>query len=170
MHVSNVLVAWVNTVHDQLGEGMREAGLEPRDLAALTLVAQHDGCSLDWLRERVDLTQSGTVRLVDRLSGRDLLARGAPSGRSVPLHVTAAGQEVLHRWAAIRDRITGRLLADLPDEQRALLVSAMAGALQGRPRVRAQADAACRVCTWPACGTDCPVDRSVTGTRPGRSP
>ena len=53
-------------------------GLEARDLSALTLVAAYDGCQLDWLRQRIDLTQSGTVRLVDRLAGRGLVIRGAP--------------------------------------------------------------------------------------------
>lgn len=42
-------------------------GLGLRDVAALTLVASHEGCSVDWLRSRIGLTQSGTVRLVDRL-------------------------------------------------------------------------------------------------------
>jgi len=163
MHVPNVLAAWAMVVHDQLGDGMRELGLESRELAALTLVEQHDGCSLDWLRERIGLTQSGTVRLVDRLAARDLLRRGAPRGRAVPLHLTARGARVLRRWAAARDAITGGLLAGLPESDRRHLVTALAQALEGQPRIRAQADATCRTCTWPACGTDCPVDRSVTG-------
>jgi DNA-binding MarR family transcriptional regulator len=164
MHVSNVLAAWANVVQDQLGDGMREIGLESRELAALTLVEQHDGCSLDWLRERIGLTQSGTVRLVDRLAARGLLRRGAPRGRAVPLHLTARGVRVLRRWAAARDAITGRLLEGLDESARRLLVAALARTLQDQPRIRAQADATCRACTWPACGTDCPVDLSVTGT------
>lgn len=166
MHASNVLAAWATVVQDQLGDGMRELGLESRELAALTLVEQHDGCSLDWLRERVGLTQSGTVRLVDRLTARDLLRRGAPRGRAVPLHLTARGRRILRRWAATRDAITGGLLAGLSERDRRLLVTALARTLREQPRIRAQADATCRACTWPACGTDCPVDRSVTGTPP----
>jgi DNA-binding MarR family transcriptional regulator len=164
MHVSNVLAAWAVDVHDRLADGMRELGLESRELAALTLVEQHDGCSLDWLRERVGLTQSGTVRLVDRLASRDLLRRDPPQGRAVPLRLTARGARVLRLWTATRDAITGQVLDGLSERDGRLLVTALARSLEGRPRMRAQADTACRTCTWPACGTDCPVDRSVTGT------
>jgi hypothetical protein len=64
MHTGNVVVAWMLMVQDRLREEMRRLGLEQRDLAALTLVAAYAECSQDWLRPRIDLTQSGTVRLV----------------------------------------------------------------------------------------------------------
>ena len=161
MHISNVVAAYVLTVHDQLRAGMQLAELDPRELAALTLVAEHDGCSLDWLRGRIELTQSGTVRLVDRLAGRDLLRRGVSTGRGVPLHVTERGAAGLERWRAERDRIVDELLSGVPAEQRSLLIDAMAGVLAGQQRRRPQADATCRTCSWDACGRDCPVDRSV---------
>jgi DNA-binding MarR family transcriptional regulator len=167
MHTSNIVAAYVLTVHDQLREAMRHVDLEPRELAALTLVAEHDGCSLDWLRARVDLTQSGTVRLVDRLAARDLLRRGASSGRSVPLHVTDHGIDSLDRWRTERDRVADDLLAAVAPELRSLLVDAMAVALAGQQRRRPQADATCRTCSWTACGRDCPVDRSVASPAPG---
>jgi DNA-binding MarR family transcriptional regulator len=167
MHISNVVAAYVLTVHDQLRGGMRHAELEPREVAALTLVAEHDGCSLDWLRSRIELTQSGTVRLVDRLAGRDLLSRGGSTGRGVPLHVTERGADSLRRWREERDRIVDELMAAVPAEQRSLLVDAMAGVLAGQQRRRPQADAACRTCSWQVCGRDCPVDRSVPSTPAG---
>jgi DNA-binding MarR family transcriptional regulator len=167
MHIGNVVAAYVLTVHDQLRGGMRHAELDSRELAALTLVAEHDGCSLDWLRGRIELTQSGTVRLVDRLAGRDLLRRGVSTGRGVPLHVTERGSDSLERWRSERDRIVDDLLAAVPAEQRSLLVDAMAGVLAGQRRRRPQADATCRTCSWEACGRDCPVDRSVSSTAAG---
>jgi DNA-binding MarR family transcriptional regulator len=167
MHTSNVVAAYVLTVHDRLRAGMQHAELDPRELAALTLVAEHDGCSLDWLRARIELTQSGTVRLVDRLAGRELLRRGASTGRGVPLHVTERGTDSLDRWRAERDHIVDDLLAAVPAEQRSLLVDAMAGVLAGQQRRRPQADATCRTCSWEACGRDCPVDRSVPSTAEG---
>jgi DNA-binding MarR family transcriptional regulator len=166
MHTGNVVVAWATAVHDRLRAGMRQIGVEARDLSALTLVSAYDGCSPDWLRQRVDLTQSGTVRLVDRLVDRGLLNRGRSSGRGVPLHVTAAGDDLLRRWAQSRDRIVDDLLAGLPERPATTLIAAMADALQTEQRVRAQADATCRTCTWPACGVDCPVDRSVPPPAP----
>ena len=161
MHTGNVVVAWVLAAHDQLSAAVRRTGLEPRDLAALTLIAEHDGCSVDWLRGPVELTQSGTVRLVDRLAGRGLVVRGAGPGRGVPLHVTPAGAAMLRQWRQARDALVGELLAGVPEDRRDDLVAGLAAALAGQPRPRQAADAACRTCTWAACGDDCPVDRSV---------
>jgi DNA-binding MarR family transcriptional regulator len=161
MHSANVVVAWTTALQDGLRAGMRSIGVEPRDLAALTLVAAYDGCALDWLRPRVDLTQSGTVRMVDRLAARGLLTRGASTGRGVPLHLTPAGDDLLREWSRTRDRIIDAQLGTLPPATRAAFVAAMAESLGSRPRIRAEADTACRTCTWPACGPDCPVDRSV---------
>jgi DNA-binding MarR family transcriptional regulator len=164
MHSGNVIVAWLLAGHDRLRAAMRELDLDPRELAALTLVAEHDGCSVDWLRSRVELTQSGTVRLIDRLAGRGLLVRGASTGRGVPLHVTAAGEHALGIWRDTRDSVVDELLAGVPENRRAAFVADLAGSLTARPRARSEADATCRTCTWVACGTDCPVDRSVTPT------
>ncbi|MFC7277878.1 MarR family winged helix-turn-helix transcriptional regulator [Paractinoplanes rhizophilus] len=162
MHSANVVVAWLNATQDRLRAEMRGLGVEARDLAALTLVATYDGCSQDWLRPRVELTQSGTVRLVDRLAARGLLSRGASTGRGVPLHLTPAGAELLRSWSQRRDAAIAAMLGGLPGDVRAGLVDGMARSLLAQPRERAHADATCRVCTWPACGADCPVDRSVT--------
>jgi hypothetical protein len=82
------------------------------------------------------------------------------------LHVTPAGKALLSRWAQSRDRIVDDLLAGLPERPATMLIAAMADALRTEQRIRAQADATCRTCTWPACGTDCPVDRSVPATAP----
>jgi DNA-binding MarR family transcriptional regulator len=161
MHIGNIVVAWVSMIQDQLSEEMRRLGLERRDLAALTLVAAYEDCSQDWLRARVDLTQSGTVRLIDRLAARGLLQRGRSSGRGVPLRLTASGSVLLDRWSQARDQAIASVLDTLPEQTSASMVQGMADALLARPRLRAEADANCRVCTWPACGADCPVDRSV---------
>lgn len=164
MHIGNVVAAWTFALSDQLRGEMRPLGLEQRDVEALTLVFTHDGCSVDWLRERLGLTHSGTVRLVDRLAGRELLLRGRPGGRLVPLHVTPVGQGLLQRWADGRDRVVADALSRLPEPNQEGLVAAMSAALQETPRSRPQADATCRTCTWSACGRDCPVDRSVPTT------
>jgi hypothetical protein len=115
----------------------------------------------------VGLTQSGTVRLVDRLTARQLLRRGVSTGRGVPLHVTVPGEQCLDQWRQARDAVVDDLLAGLGEDQRRDLVGAMALALAAESRVRRQADATCRTCSWAQCGQDCPVDRSVPpGTIP----
>lgn len=161
MHTANVVVAWVATAQDRLDDGVAGLGLHPRELAALTLVHTHGDCSVEWLRARVGLTQSGTVRLVDRLAARGLLTRGRSTGRGVPLRVTAAAERLLDRWAALRDGIVDGLLAGVPAGQRQSIVDGMAAALLTRSRPRVEADVSCRRCSWAACGDDCPVDQSV---------
>jgi DNA-binding MarR family transcriptional regulator len=163
MHTGNVVVAWVTAVHDQLRETMRELALESRELSALTLIAEHDGCTGDWLRSRIDLTQSGTVRLIDRLVTRGLVRRDRSTGRGVPLHVTSQGADLLDRWARRRDELVHDLLSAVPGGHRAEVVDGMATALVTHRRERAEADATCRRCTWTDCGDDCPVSGSVPG-------
>lgn len=165
MHTGNVVVAFALAVQDRMDAALGTVGLDARELAALTLIAAADGSPVDWLCSRVGLTHSGTVRLVDRLTARGLLERGPASGRRVPLHLTGDGRALLDDWSTIRDRAAEELLAAVPGEQRSRLVAALARTLEAAPRVRREADATCRACTWPACGADCPVDRSV----PGRS-
>jgi DNA-binding MarR family transcriptional regulator len=161
MHTGNVVVAWTFMVQDRLREEMRRLELEQRDLATLTLVAAYEDCSQDWLRARIGLTQSGTVRLIDRLAARGLLERGPSSGRGVPLRLTATGSALLDRWSQARDDAVASVLDVLPEQIRTAMVQGMTDALLARPRLRVEADTTCRACTWPVCGAECPVDRSV---------
>jgi MarR family transcriptional repressor of emrRAB len=160
MHTTNVLAAWALEAHDALAAAAAELGLDQRQLAALTLVAEYDGCSIDWLRRRVGLSHPGTVRLVDRLEAAGLVRR-TRDGREVALSATAQARRLRDRWHAAREAVVADLLAGLDPEQRASLAATLAAAIERRPRTRPQADALCRTCDWPACGDDCPVDRSV---------
>jgi DNA-binding MarR family transcriptional regulator len=161
MHIDNVVSAWVVGAYDALVGAAAEVGLDPRALAALTLVATHGGCSGEWLRRRVGLTQSGTVRLVDRLEAEGLVRRARAGGRGIALTVTPDAEELLARWHAARGRVVDELLAGCSAQQRSALAGALATSLEHHPRERAEADSACRTCDWPACGETCPVDRSV---------
>jgi DNA-binding MarR family transcriptional regulator len=104
MHYENVVSAWVLHAHDALVAAAEEEELDPRELAALTLISSHAGSSIEWLRPRVGLTQSGTVRLVDRLESEGLVRRGGGTGRAVALTLTRAGAARLVRWNAARER------------------------------------------------------------------
>lgn len=160
MHTSNVWAAWTLRSHDALAEAV-PPGLSLRDVAALALIASHPGCSVEWLWPRLWLTQSGTVRLVDRLQQLGYVAR-AREGRSVRLTLEPSGAEALARWNDARERAAQEALAPLTPDERQHLTALLAKALGDEPRQRLTADSTCRLCDWPAC-TACPVDASVSG-------
>jgi DNA-binding MarR family transcriptional regulator len=162
MHTAdNVLTAWILSAHDALVAAADAAGASPRDLAVLTLVGSHPGCTGEWLRARVGLTQSGTVRLLDRLEQAGHLCRAPRAGRQVALTLTAAGAAVVTAWLDARAAALAEVTKGLSSQRRDALVDVLTTALAGRDRARADADATCRGCDWPACGDACPVDRSV---------
>ena len=163
MHMSNVVTAWALSLHDELAVVAEDLGVGVRDIAAITLVASHPDVPVDWLRARIGLSQPGTVRLVDRLSAAGLIERAARAGRSVHLAITPAGRDLLRRWTGRRDQAVRRLTTGLTPAQEAQLAELLALTLSAPDRPRAEADQACRTCDWPACGDDCPVDRSVRG-------
>jgi DNA-binding MarR family transcriptional regulator len=134
-------------------------GLGLRDLAALTLIASHEGCSADWLWSRIGLTQSGTVRLIDRLERGGYVVR-AHQGRVLELSLTAAGQALLEEWNAARDRAGREVFDGLKPSERRKLNDLLSTALRRTARARSDADSTCRLCNWLVCA-ECPVDESV---------
>lgn len=161
MHIENVVTAWVLSASDALSESAAAVGAGMRDLAALTLISTHPGCSIEWLRPRVALTQSGTVRLADRLAERGWVKRSRSGGRQVALSVTNDGLRVLREWNRARSDVIEDLTEHLSPRDQERLVKALTRALEGHRRRRLEADRACRACDWIACGDDCPVDASV---------
>jgi DNA-binding MarR family transcriptional regulator len=158
MHESNLWAAWTLRSHDALTAAL-PTGLGLRDVAALTLIGSHPGCSADWLWGRIGLTQSGTVRLIDRLEGLGYVAR-TKAGRAVQLRLSEAGQDALQAWNEAREDAGQQVLSGLSPEQRAELAALLEQGLRSTERVRVDADTTCRLCDWQAC-TRCPVDRSV---------
>src|SRR5689334_24902864 len=123
----NVIGAWVLQMADAVLSAVEESGLAPREAAALVLVDAHPGCGIEWLTARLGLTQSGTVRLVDRLVSEGWLVRAEGSTRrSVRLEVTELGRQRIDGVLGDRSRTLGRLLDPLTAEERELL-SALAG-------------------------------------------
>jgi DNA-binding MarR family transcriptional regulator len=157
----NVIGAWLLQAMDAVDAEVAGAGTAQREAAALILVAGHDGVGIEWLRERVGLTQSGAVRLVDRLVAAGWLVRGPESSRrSVGLHVTDAGRQRVDEVLDGRARALERLLEPLTGGERDQLAALADRMLAAAERHRGQADRACRLCCWPTC-TECPVARSV---------
>lgn len=159
---SNVMAAWALSAVDAVTAGYGRAGMAEREVAALVLIGAHPGAGADWLFPRLGLTQSGAVRLLDRLEEAGLVERGVPvAGRRVPLTLTAAGQQRLDQATAARAEAIAGVTAALTEAEQEALARLAAKALGGLARNRAAADTACRLCDWPGCSRPCPVDTSV---------
>jgi DNA-binding MarR family transcriptional regulator len=164
----NVIGAWVLQMADSVLSNIEESGLAAREAAALVLVSTHPGCGIEWLTARLGLTQSGTVRLVDRLVSQQWLVRAEGSTRrSVRLQVTEPGQRRIDEVLGERGQTLARLLAPLTDEELQVLAGLADRLLKQSGRDRCAADRACRLCDWPSCEPECPVNQSVTGGRAG---
>ncbi len=159
MHESNLWAAWTLRSHDALTAALPR-GLGLRDASALTLIGSHPGCSADWLWARIGLTQSGTVRLVDRLENLGYVVRER-AGRSIRLTLLDAGEEAVQTWNQAREEASAAVLSGLTTAQRVQLTELLEEGLRGTQRLRVEADLTCRLCDWQSC-EQCPVSRSVT--------
>lgn len=162
MHNSNVVGAWLLDAADRIRTAVATAGVAERELAALVLLRSHPGSGIDWLYPRLGLTQSGTVRLVDRMAALGLVVRSGVGGRGgVRVVLTDLGDDVLDRGLAARSRVLAQLTSAFTKAERAQLVALADKALTAQSRERLDADIACRFCDWSGCGDACPVDDSV---------
>ena len=137
--------------------------------ALLALSSWLDGGSIAQLRAVLDLTHSGTVRLVDRLEHDGLVQRrSGPDGRTVALGVTARGAAVADEVRHERARTVEALLEPLAAPQRAALEEALEAMLGDVARGPAPPGRICRMCDAVACGHyegRCPVTESARAAR-----
>lgn len=137
--------------------------------AALVLVGNNPGHSIEFLSHALFLSHSGTVRLVDRLVQAGLLERRAGSdGRSVALHLTASGEAAVHAMLQAREQVLAAALAGFSDVQQAQLTVLLEQALSNLARSPQHADHICRLCDEAACPlAGCPTGAQYhTGTEP----
>jgi DNA-binding MarR family transcriptional regulator len=128
--------------------------------AALLAVVQQPGLSIDELRQILQLSHSGTVRVVDRLVVADLVRREpGRDGRTLGLTATRAG---VRSFEAIAERRLERLrvaLKNLTQEEKSLLGVISAKLLHGSASSYTQAQRICRLCNHSVCfgRGGCPV-------------
>ncbi|MBI1259968.1 MAG: MarR family transcriptional regulator [Chloroflexi bacterium] len=93
----------------------------------LLFLRRHPGASLSEVAEHIGLTLPTISKMIDRLEGRNLLARlaAAHDRRRTSLELTPHGIEILKAASdTSRERLARQLLV-LTDEQRAHLIEAM---------------------------------------------
>jgi DNA-binding MarR family transcriptional regulator len=128
--------------------------------AAVMTIAHHPGLSVEVLSEALDITNSGGVRLIDRLAADGLVRREKLSARNVRLHLTSRGQRAVQRIEQARIAAATDLLSPLSAAQRRELEAMLAAILANRTHGEDDLRRICRLCSFDACesgGRICPV-------------
>jgi DNA-binding MarR family transcriptional regulator len=140
------------------------AGMGGAVPAALVSIDAYPGRPIDRLRQALRLSQPGAVRLVDRLEAEGWVTR-ARAGRAVALVLTPAGQRVVERLLAARERALAAALAPLSEDERAQLVPLLEKLLAAGTHDRGDLEHICRLCERAVCER-CPVDEALYGGDP----
>ena len=110
------------------------------------LIRNRPGCSVTWLHERLGLTHSGAVRLIDRLQELGLVSRARTAGRrEVSLSISLRGEAVAGRGVSARGQAIESQLDGLPAADRDELLSLIERLLRAQARPRDEGDVACRL-------------------------
>jgi MarR family transcriptional repressor of emrRAB len=151
-----------------LGDGVldratRSAGRAGATGAALAVLAQEPGLSIEQLRQPLALSQSATVRLVDSLVADGLARRSpGPDGRTVAVHLTRTGRSRARSVLVGRAELLDTALADLSPTERDALTGLLEKVLSGLTTGRTHADRICRLCDYSTCPQqDCPVEQAA---------
>ena len=154
-------------VTDRTGDALAAAS-EHSSTVAAALSALHqflDGPTIDRLARVVGLTQSGTVRLVDRLERDGYVRRGpGPDGRSTSVNLPPSGRRAAEQVEAVRLRVLEEVLDPLTVGERQTLADLIGRVLVGMMREPGAIRWTCRLCDLSACGRPngyCPIEREV---------
>lgn len=162
---ANLLAAFALALDDQVQEVAADAaGRAGQAPAALAILVQQEGLSLEALRVLLELSQPATVRLVDGLvADRSARRRPGPDARTRSLVLTRTGRVRAKRVLGARRAAADAALAALTTTERTALEWLLEKMLAGLAADRAGAEVICRLCDLRACPTaTCPV-RSDAG-------
>jgi DNA-binding MarR family transcriptional regulator len=166
-HAANVLGALMLATSDRMVESVQaELGLSETAAAALSALNQFlDRPTVDQLAQVVGLTQSGGVRLVDRLERDGMVRRGAGTDRrSASVSLTSAGRRLAAKVETSRLRLLGEVTAPLSAEECDTLAGLAGRMLVGMMREPGATRWICRLCDLAACGRpvgQCPLEQEA---------
>jgi MarR family transcriptional repressor of emrRAB len=156
--IANLLGALSLAVMDRIEQGAREVvGRGGETPAALIVIGYGQGMTNDKLRRILDLSHSGTVRLVDRLVSDQLVERRpGKDGREVALYLTASGAAARHDLLASRISTVGSLLDVLSPTEAKQLGTLLRELLARQDTSEMDRFTICRMCDDRVC-TNCPL-------------
>lgn len=170
--LANVLGALALVVSDEVARRIVATGATPSvtDASAVSALGQFmDGSTIDRIHQVLGLTQSGAVRLVDRLAAADLVSREpGQDRRSREVRLTEYG----HRQSrGIRDDRSAYLIAltaSLSPEEVATLRDLLAKVLEAVVGLKEGGPWTCRLCDLVACRREqgeCPTYNAALRVR-----
>lgn len=169
---ANLLGALSLVLGDRTAQAISEAAGQPgrpgSETAAAALSALHHvhrQATIERLGDILGLTSSGTVRLVDRLERRGLVARGSgDDGRTSVVSLTDAGRTTAKAIGVARAAVLAEALAVLDLGERQALERIVSRMLVGFIREPGAKRWMCRLCDTGVCGFEnrtCPVTRAA---------
>jgi len=160
-HAANILGALALLIQDRVqARWQAELDLSPMAAAAMVQIEQEPGCSIELVAGRIGLSHSATVRVIDKLVERDLVAkdRARKDARAQSLKLTKAGKRLAQQLHAARNRVTDDLLTRLPPQQIEALGGAIGAILNCAVTNPDEAEITCRVCDETRCRPEiCPI-------------
>jgi MarR family transcriptional repressor of emrRAB len=158
----NLLGAMALSVVDGLRTAVEaNAGQGGEAPAALVTLGVEPGLSVNALRQILNLSHPGTVRLVDRLEAQKLVERRAGAdGRTLALFLSDAGYERRRTILAERRQQLQRVVSSLTDNEQTQLTQLLEKMLTAMTTSELRAFEICRLCEEEVCpGDRCPVEQ-----------
>jgi DNA-binding MarR family transcriptional regulator len=158
--LANLVGALVTALSDSLtAHADQAAGHTGATASALTYLTHEPGLSIDRLKGPLGLSQSATVRLVDRLAADGLVQRQpGRDARSVAVYLTSTGEQVARNILDQRAALLSGALAPLGQQERTVLTGMLEKTLLHLTADVVHARRICRFCERPVCPNEiCPV-------------
>ena len=153
----NLAGAWSLAVADAMRRAVEGvAGVGGAVPAALVTIDAYPRQTMEELRSTLQLSQPGTLRLVERLEAEGWVRRQPGRGRAAGLALTATGRRVKDRLLAVRDETLAQLLEPLSSPERSQLAELLEKLLAAQAEDYTALRRLCRLCQRPACER-CPV-------------
>lgn len=155
---TNLLGATALAITDRIRDEMQGMLNRSGETAAAVIVLGYaPGLSVELLRQVLDLSHPGTVRLIDRLEEDGLVERRkAADGRAVALHLTPKGGKLRQKLMDCRLETLEAALKGLTAEERLVLGELLAKVLTNLPETEMAKHRICRLCAVRLC-SDCPI-------------
>lgn len=155
---TNLLGACALAITDRLGARLRDMlGRSGETAPAIVVLGYAPGLSVEILRQVLDLSHPGTVRLIDRLEEDGLVERRkAVDGRAVALHLTPKGTKLRGQLMERRLDTLETALAGLTADERHSLGHLLAKVLANLPETEMAKHRICRLCAVRLC-SKCPI-------------